>query len=195
MAKLYKRRKGSYFFEREVKGGEPEIVSIFQIEKGLWGWCIDGGMTKGTFKTKKEAVEALLPQEKPAAPKKTRERKGNPKYYKLWKDGEYLGVYSCKQICEEFEICRTTVHRLVNNFSSAASLGFSAQEVKKDGTAIESDFDEYGAKYELVQQLSYECQQLRAAAHEPKKINDTENPWILKRIPNSQKPKVNGWLS
>ena len=51
MKKLKKECAGHYYFENE----NGEIIHIYQIERHLWGYCIGRGMTKGTFKSLREA--------------------------------------------------------------------------------------------------------------------------------------------
>lgn len=60
--KRFKREDaGFYYFEN--KGGQYlagiqdwSICHIYKLDKG-WGWSIDKSMTKGTFRTLKEARE------------------------------------------------------------------------------------------------------------------------------------------
>ena len=193
MAKLYKRSKGSYFFEREVKGGEPEIVNIYMIGKGMWGYSVGMSMTLGTFGSFKEAKEKLMPPEEPAE----RQRRKAAKHFRVYKNGKELGIYTIESYCDKFGTSKSTAYRIMNNMSNAAKYGILTEEVNEDGTKLDDnlDFDHYAEKYNAVKEFVEVCQQLRAAWYKPKKISDTGNQWIIKRIPNSQKPKVNGWLS
>ena len=56
MKKLKKEMAGHYYF----KNDELETVHIYKIERGLWGYCIGHGMTKGFFKSLREARYKLL---------------------------------------------------------------------------------------------------------------------------------------
>ena len=47
---------GHYYFEND----ELEIVHIYKIERGLWGYSIGKSMTKGTFSSLREARYKLL---------------------------------------------------------------------------------------------------------------------------------------
>ena len=56
MKKLKKEMSGHYYFEND----ELEIVHIYKIERGLWGYSIGKSMTKGTFSSLREARYKLL---------------------------------------------------------------------------------------------------------------------------------------
>lgn len=56
MKKLHKLSAGNYYFEND----ELEMVHIYKIERGLWGYSIGHSMTKGTFKSLREARYKLL---------------------------------------------------------------------------------------------------------------------------------------
>ena len=56
MKKLKKEMAGHYYFEND----ELEIVHIYKIERGLWGYSIGKSMTKGTFGSLREARYKLL---------------------------------------------------------------------------------------------------------------------------------------
>lgn len=56
MKKLKKEMSGRYYFVND----ELEIVYIYKIERGLWGYSVGKSMTKGTFGSLREARYKLL---------------------------------------------------------------------------------------------------------------------------------------
>lgn len=56
MKKLKKKMEGHYYFEND----KLEIVHIYKIDRGLWGYSIGNSITKGTFKSLREARYKLM---------------------------------------------------------------------------------------------------------------------------------------
>lgn len=56
MNKLKKKMEGHYYFEND----EHEIVHIYKIERDLWGYSVGKSITKGTFKSLREARYKLM---------------------------------------------------------------------------------------------------------------------------------------
>lgn len=56
MEKLKKKMEGHYYFEND----EHEIVHIYKIDRGLWGYSVGKSITKGTFKSLREARYKLM---------------------------------------------------------------------------------------------------------------------------------------
>lgn len=56
MKKLHKLSSGYYYFEND----EHEIVHIYKIGRGLWGYSVGKSIAKGTFKSLREARYKLM---------------------------------------------------------------------------------------------------------------------------------------
>lgn len=52
--RFHREMAGHYYFEDKHSG---EVYHIFKISRDCWGWNIGKSMTKGTFKSLKEARE------------------------------------------------------------------------------------------------------------------------------------------
>lgn len=52
--KLHRDCAGHYYAESDYT---TDVLRIYKIERGLWGYCFGRGMTKGTFSTLKKAKE------------------------------------------------------------------------------------------------------------------------------------------
>lgn len=50
--KLHRESNGHYYAENDFNN---QVLHIYRIDKNLWGYCYDRGMTKGMFPTLKDA--------------------------------------------------------------------------------------------------------------------------------------------